>query len=116
MTEASERKIHGNGAREAVTMYFDKFWLGRESHPGQILSAPDWFLSWLWQEGFKIVPAKTPSSLRVIRTPADHQIALARISELMDAKADTEEGRELEVLVELVSHYETDDQAGERES
>ena len=104
-----DREAHGNGAREAVISYFDKFWLGRESHQGQILSAPDWFLSWLWQEGFKIVPAKTPSSLRVIRTPADHQIALARISELMDAKADTEEGRELDVLVELVSHYETDD-------
>ena len=107
MTEAGERKIHGNGAREAVTMYFDKFWLGRESHPGQILAAPDWFLSWLWREGFKIVPVEIPSSLRVILSPADHQIALARISELMDAKADTEEGRELDVLAELVRIYES---------
>ena len=44
--------------------------------------------------------------LKVIRTQADHEAALARVDELMDAKAGTPEGDELEVLATLVEKYE----------
>ena len=44
--------------------------------------------------------------IRPIRTEADHEAALARIEELMDARPDTPEGDELDVLATLVDHYE----------
>lgn len=42
-----------------------------------------------------------------VRTAADHQAALARIDELMDAAAGSPEGGELDVLVDLVALYES---------
>ena len=42
-----------------------------------------------------------------IRTEADYETALARIDDLMDAKPGTPEGRELDVLVDLVELYES---------
>jgi HTH-type transcriptional regulator/antitoxin HigA len=41
-----------------------------------------------------------------IRTEADHDSAVARISELMGAKPDTAEGEELDILATLVDAYE----------
>jgi len=41
-----------------------------------------------------------------IKTPDDHQAALARIDTLMDAAPDTPEAAELEVLAILVERYE----------
>ncbi len=46
------------------------------------------------------------ASVKPIRTEADYQAALARIDALMDAKEGTSEGEELDVLVDLVEHYE----------
>lgn len=46
------------------------------------------------------------ASVKAIRTEADHEAALARINELMDAQAGSPEGEELDVLVDLVEHYE----------
>jgi len=43
---------------------------------------------------------------KVIKTEGDHQRALARIDELMDAEPNTPEGDELELLVTLVELYE----------
>ncbi len=42
-----------------------------------------------------------------IKTEQDYEHSLKRISELMDAKADTLEGNELDVLTTLVENYET---------
>ena len=44
--------------------------------------------------------------LRVIKTEADHEEALARIEEIFDAKPGTAEGCELELLSLLVERYE----------
>ncbi len=44
--------------------------------------------------------------IRPIRTEQDHDAALARIDELMGAKAGSAEGDELDVLVTLVCAYE----------
>lgn len=44
--------------------------------------------------------------IKAIRTEADYEAALARIDELMDAKPGTPEGDELDVLTDLVEHYE----------
>lgn len=46
------------------------------------------------------------SSIRAIRSKADHEAALARIDELMDAAPGTTKGDELDVLVDLVELYE----------
>src|SRR5690242_15647178 len=43
---------------------------------------------------------------KVIKTPADHKAALARIDELFDAKPGTPEGDELELLAVLVEQFE----------
>ena len=48
-------------------------------------------------------PARTP---KVIKTEADYEAALARVSELFDAKPGTPRGDELELLVLLVEKYE----------
>ena len=45
-------------------------------------------------------------NVKRIRTEADYEAALARIDELMDARAGTPEGEELDVLADLVEHYE----------
>lgn len=44
--------------------------------------------------------------IRPVRTEADHEAALARIEELMDARPGTSEGDELDVLATLVERYE----------
>lgn len=46
------------------------------------------------------------SKIRAIRTEADYKAALARIDTLMDAEPGTPEGDELDVLTDLVEHYE----------
>ena len=46
------------------------------------------------------------ADIEPIRTEADYETALARIDDLMDAKPGTPEGRELDVLVDLVALYE----------
>ena len=47
------------------------------------------------------------ADIEPIRTEADHETALARIDELMDAEPGSPEGRELDVLVDLVDLYES---------
>ncbi len=46
------------------------------------------------------------SQIRAIRGEADYTAALARIDALMDAEPGTPEGEELDVLADLVEHYE----------
>ena len=46
------------------------------------------------------------NDIRAIRSEADYQAALARIDKLMDARPETPESGELDVLVDLVEHYE----------
>ncbi len=46
------------------------------------------------------------SQIRAIRSEADYTAALARIDALMDAEPDSPEGDELDVLTDLVEHYE----------
>jgi HTH-type transcriptional regulator / antitoxin HigA len=46
------------------------------------------------------------SKIRAIRTDADHKAALARVDALMDADFGTSEGDELDVLTDLIEHYE----------
>ncbi len=45
-------------------------------------------------------------NIKPIKTEADYDIALARVSDLMDAKPDSPEGDELDVLVTLIEKYE----------
>ena len=45
-------------------------------------------------------------TIRPIRSEEDYEAACARISELMGAQLDTPEGDELDVLADLVEHYE----------
>jgi HTH-type transcriptional regulator/antitoxin HigA len=45
-------------------------------------------------------------SIKALRTEADYEAALARIDVLMDAKAGTPEGQELDALTDLVEQYE----------
>ena len=47
------------------------------------------------------------ADIEPIRTEADYETALARIVELMDAEPGSPEGRELDMLVDLVDLYET---------
>ena len=44
--------------------------------------------------------------IRPIRTEADHELAVARIAELVRAKPGTPEGEELDILATLVDAYE----------
>ncbi len=44
--------------------------------------------------------------LKPIRSEADHAWALAAIDSLMDAKHGSDEGRMLDILADLVEHYE----------
>ncbi len=46
------------------------------------------------------------SQIRAIRSEADYAAALARIEALMDAEPGSPEGEELDVLTDLVEHYE----------
>ena len=50
---------------------------------------------------------KRMADIRPVRTEADYDVALARIDELMDAEPETPDGRELDVLVDLVELYES---------
>lgn len=47
------------------------------------------------------------AEIKPIRTEDEYQAALARIDMLMDAAPDTDEGKELDVLVDLVEFYES---------
>ena len=44
--------------------------------------------------------------IRAIRTEADYEAALRRVDVLMDAAPGTAEGDELDVLTDLIEHYE----------
>src|SRR5712692_9246641 len=44
--------------------------------------------------------------IKAIRTEADYEATLARIDALMDAKPSTSAGEELDVLADLVEHFE----------
>lgn len=46
-------------------------------------------------------------SIKPIKTEADYEAALMRVDSLMDAEFDTPEGDELDVLVTLIEHYES---------
>lgn len=46
-------------------------------------------------------------TIKPIRTEADYKTALARIDALMDAEPGTPDGEELDILTDLVEHYET---------
>ena len=46
------------------------------------------------------------SNIRAIRTEADYKAALARVDALMDADFGTQEGEELDVLIDLIELYE----------
>ena len=46
------------------------------------------------------------STIKAIRNEADYEAALARVDALMDAEPGTPEGEELDVLTDLVEHYE----------
>ena len=45
-------------------------------------------------------------NIRPIKTEEDYQSALARLEEIFDAKPDTPEGDELEILAMLIENYE----------
>ena len=45
-------------------------------------------------------------NIKPIKTEADYDIALARVNDLMDARPDSPEGDELDVLVTLIEKYE----------
>ena len=47
------------------------------------------------------------TNIKPIRSERDYEVTLDRISELMDTEVDSPEGRELDVLVDLVEHYES---------
>ena len=47
------------------------------------------------------------ANIRPVRTEADYEAALARIDEIMDAEPETPDGRELDVLADLVELYES---------
>ena len=46
------------------------------------------------------------SMIKPIRIEADYEAALARIDALMEAEPGTPEGEELDILADLVEHYE----------
>ena len=46
--------------------------------------------------------------LKPIRTEADYEAVLARIDEIFEAEHGSFEGRELDVLVDLVEFYESE--------
>ena len=47
------------------------------------------------------------ANIKPIRSERDYEEALHRISELMDTESDSPEGEELDILVDLVEHYES---------
>ena len=47
------------------------------------------------------------ADIKPIRTDEDLDRALARIDEIFDAEENTPESEELEILVDLVEHYES---------
>ena len=46
-------------------------------------------------------------NVKPIRTEEDYEASLARIDEIFEAELDSPEGRELDVLVDLVELYES---------
>ncbi len=47
------------------------------------------------------------ADIEPVRSERDHEAALGRISELMDAEPGSPEGDELDILVDLVELYES---------
>ena len=45
-------------------------------------------------------------NIKPIKTETDYDIALARVGDLMDARSDSPEGDELDILVTLIEKYE----------
>lgn len=45
-------------------------------------------------------------NIKPIKTEADYEVALSRVDDLMDAKLDSPEGDELDILVTLIEKYE----------
>lgn len=54
----------------------------------------------------KLTQAPFKMNIAPIRTEQDYQNALKRLSEIFEAKADSPEGEELEILSVLIEHYE----------
>jgi len=56
----------------------------------------------------KLTQTKFKMNIKPIRNKADYQNALERLELIFDAKRDTEEGDELEILAMVVDNYETE--------
>jgi len=56
----------------------------------------------------KLTQTKFKMNIKPIRNKADYQNALERLERIFDAKRDTEEGDELEILAMVVDNYETE--------
>jgi len=54
----------------------------------------------------KLTQAPFNMNIAPIRTEQDYQNALKRLAEIFEAKADSQEGEELEILSVLIEHYE----------
>lgn len=61
---------------------------------------------WRWDQVVVMAAPPPVMTPKPIETVADYWAALARIKELMDAKADTPEGYELDQLATRVQEYE----------
>ena len=58
------------------------------------------------QNMIKLTQTKFKMNIKPIRNKADYQNALERLERIFDAKRDTEEGDELEILAMVVDNYE----------
>ena len=56
----------------------------------------------------KLTQTKFKMNIKPIRNESDYQNALERLELIFDAKRDTEEGDELEILAMVVDNYETE--------
>ena len=56
----------------------------------------------------KLTLTKFKMKIRPIRNEADYQKALARLEVIFDAKRETEEGDELEILAMVIDNYENE--------
>jgi len=56
----------------------------------------------------KLTQTKFKMNIKPIRNESDYQNALVRLELIFDAKRDTEEGDELEILAMVVDNYETE--------
>ena len=56
----------------------------------------------------KLTQTKFKMNIKPIRNEADYRLALERLEVIFDAKRNTEEGDELEILAIVIDNYETD--------